>query len=200
MPTGYTADFEKQDVSFEEFVWKCVRAFGAFIHQRDEPLNAPLRKPEISTYHRDEIAKSEQELIKYQTISLEDVQKTLDKEYNEGVKFATEAIQNKNLLLQRYSKVLKQVKNWNAPSPDHEGFKKFMIRQLEDSIKFDSNTQYYFERLSQKKQSAEEYLKLKIEEIKHNIKYHTEHWERDQENYKKLITWIDQLEDSVPRK
>ena len=42
MPTGYTvALYEGKDVTFEDFVMGCSRAFGALISLRDEP-NAPI--------------------------------------------------------------------------------------------------------------------------------------------------------------
>ena len=38
MPTGYTLDlYNGKDITFEEFVLKCARAFGALIDMRDEP-------------------------------------------------------------------------------------------------------------------------------------------------------------------
>ena len=39
MPTGYTIDlYEGKEVTFEEFVMKCARAFGALISVNYPPL------------------------------------------------------------------------------------------------------------------------------------------------------------------
>ena len=46
MPTGFTSEVaERDDFTFQDFVWKCVRAFGAFMHMRDESSDAELTMP-----------------------------------------------------------------------------------------------------------------------------------------------------------
>ena len=68
MPTGYTLElYDGKDITFEEFVLKCARAFGALINMRDEPRDAPIpERFEPSYYHLKELikAKSGQKKLK----------------------------------------------------------------------------------------------------------------------------------------
>ena len=64
MPTGYTA-YVQEGATFEEFVWRCARNFGALVTMRDEPTDVPV--PDAFTpskYHLEQIAVLEQEIIR----------------------------------------------------------------------------------------------------------------------------------------
>lgn len=53
MPTGYTAGILDGEINtFEEFAKTCMRAFGATIHMRDEPLSKTYEPEKTSDYHK----------------------------------------------------------------------------------------------------------------------------------------------------
>lgn len=64
MPTGYTAAITDKDISFEQFVWDCARAFGALVLQRDDAIGSPIKLPEPSPYNRDRLVEIKSEIEK----------------------------------------------------------------------------------------------------------------------------------------
>lgn len=136
MPTGYTADIAN-DISFKQFAMQCARAFGACVTMRDDPFDAEIPVFEPSdTYSKwcDE-----------KRAELDVVMKMTDEEIIARQKADIEKIANDNIertkknevLRIKYLGMLSDVHNWVPPSEDHEGLKKFMIEQIEESIKFD---------------------------------------------------------------
>lgn len=198
MPTGYTYKVGEQDLSFEEFVWSCARAMTPFIHMRDDSSNAEIRMPTKSSYHAEGLVKAQQELTELHKMSLEAAAALSLSEWESTQKTAREGIEKRNVMLNRYNKMLDQVKAWTPPTSDHDGMKRFMIEQLEDSIKFDCGGSYYQEMLDKPKLSPEEWLKNKIDDAKHDCKYHAEHLKNDEEHFDQNIKWINELMKSVP--
>ena len=46
MPTGYTAIIEDDpNCTFEQYLMRCARAFGATVTMRDDPLDKPALAP-----------------------------------------------------------------------------------------------------------------------------------------------------------
>src|SRR5665213_2401224 len=64
MPTGYTSKlYEGKDQSFNEFVMRCARAFGALITMRDDPSDAPIPDEfTADSYYSERIATTTREL------------------------------------------------------------------------------------------------------------------------------------------
>ena len=109
MPSYYTADIcNEKDISFQEFALKCARAFGAFVHMRDEPLNTTLSRPTLSDYHTNEIKNIENEFALFLKSSTEqrkkmfEIEKRIEKnreerELNKIFKISNVTIINNNL-------------------------------------------------------------------------------------------------------
>lgn len=201
MPSGYTAIFEEREPSFEEFVWKCARAMGAFIHMRDDSLDAPIRLPkenEFCSYHEDSLKRSVSNLEKYSKMSLEQAQILMNKDYDKMVADAKESIAKKDILRKRYKNVLAKVNAWNPPTKDHDNFKKFMTDQITQSIDWDCDTSYWTEKLLAPRQTAKEWLSDMITQAQHDIEYHTKHLAEDKVRNKERSDWISALVESVP--
>lgn len=50
MATGYTCGIvDGTTKTFKEFAFKCIRAFGAAAHMRDEPISKPFKLQTVST-------------------------------------------------------------------------------------------------------------------------------------------------------
>lgn len=136
MPTGYT-DKIKDGQSFDDFVLKCTRAFGATIMQRDEPMSQrpKLRQPsEYGTKRLDE--------ARQRTWELTDMDQTgIDKQCAAAHKQALESWERlqegSRQTRAAYIAMQDLVITWVPPSPDHVEFKEFMLKQIADSIKWD---------------------------------------------------------------
>jgi len=196
MPTAYTAAID-EDISFERFVMRCARAMGACIMLRDESLDVEIPESfKASEYNLKELQKAEIELAKLQQISIKDADKEAKKEYDAEVIIAKEFTDRKNALKAKYQKMLRRVYVWQVPSEDHVGLKEFMIKQIQESIDFDCNTNYYTENIPKLK-SGIEWLNSKIKRTFNDINYHTNAQMKKEELTISRNLWLKQLRDSL---
>lgn len=140
MPTGYTADVADGKITeFKDFALQCARAFGAYVHMRDDPGDAPLRPDEPSSYYTEALPKAVEEVKRLRSLTdeewrdewLADLQRR-STEYRDAIARVSET-------RTRYEAMLAAVQSWTPPSPDHSELKQFMVEQLTKSIDFDCN-------------------------------------------------------------
>lgn len=198
MPTGLTSKiYEGKDITFKEFAISCARTFGAFIHQRDEPLDAPIRKREPDTYYLKELEKAKKDLADFLTNP--PTEDSLAKEYEEKVermrKEDAEINKNKQELKARYEAMLKKVQDWNPPTSDHENLKNFMIKQLNESIDFDCHVYDQVDRFLTKEQYIKDGLSsIHLEKL---VEYYQEQWDKQIESCNNVNKWIEELVNSL---
>ncbi|WP_382307342.1 hypothetical protein [Herbiconiux sp. UC225_62] len=138
MPTGYTADlYDGKEVSFAEFAMTCSRAFGALVLLRDEPLDAPVPEFKVDDYFTQRLEKAESAIATGYARSMRDWAALEEKARTEANEAREAYFDRQAQILDRYENMLAQVRAWEAPTSEHEGLKKFMIEQLEESIRFD---------------------------------------------------------------
>jgi len=126
MPTGYTLDlYDGKDITFEEFVLKCARAFGALIDMRDEPMDAPIpERFEPSDYHLKELEIAKKRLKEIKKWNEERAEQEAERAYQEALKRREEFIKKNKLIRKRYEDMLSKVQKWKLPTSDHEDLKK----------------------------------------------------------------------------
>ena len=191
MPTGYTTDiYDGKDVSFRDFALNCARAFGACVMQRDDPADEkPKIMPEES-YHAEQLKK------------LGKFKKPTKAEFENYIKTKIadrkETIEEKKKLQKAYNRKIKEAQDWNPPTPEHEGLKKFMIQQLTDSMDFDCNYDYHESELNKlSKMTYDDYFEQQKQNHKWMIKYHTEYLEKDLNAIRQRNKWIQDLYNSL---
>ena len=192
MPSGYTENiYYGKEVAFKDFALGCARAFGACVMQRDDPADAkPKIMPEES-YHTEELKK------------LKKFEKPTEAQFKSYVKKTIadnkKSIKEKNELKKRYSDILEKAKNWQPPTKEHEGLKKFMIGQLTDSMSFDCGglDHYEHELKVVSAMTYKDYVTKKLAEHNRHIEYHKEYEARDLNNIKQRNKWIKNLYDSL---
>jgi hypothetical protein len=196
MPTGYTCDIEK-GITFNEFIMKCARAFGACIEMRDAPSNTKIPKEfKPSNYHKQELKDTLKKLAKIEKMSVNEATKMAKKECQERVKEHKEIIRDKIILKNKYNKMLNDVNDWTPPSKDHIGLKDFMQQQIKESIKFDCDITYY-EKNSPILMTGEQWKKMRIEILTDDIKYHTRLYTEEVQKTQERNCWIKQLRESL---
>jgi hypothetical protein len=199
MATGYTYYVAEKDVSFEEFVWHCARAFGPFMHMRDDRAIAPIRMPDTDYYYKESLLKAQSNLQMYSNMSLEEAEILSQKEYDTSLKNIKEALLKSQLISARYNNMLEKVICWDPPSKEHQGLKTFMIEQLQNSIKHDCDTSYYSCSINNlTKLPASKWLKDKILEEKNDIRNYSERIAKEEKDIQFSIDWINNLKNSVP--
>lgn len=144
MPTGYTAGIGNGSItSFGQYAKNCARAFGAFIHLRDDP-NAPLTdKIEPDSYYTRRIYELEKELSDFQSKSEKDLVDEFNIYKSDTINRISKSIEEDLILQNKYEAMLALAKQFKAPTPQHEEYAKFIVKQLESSISFDCDTSGY---------------------------------------------------------
>lgn len=139
MPTGYTARLnDGRPTTFPEFAMDCARAFGALIEMRDEAPGAPIpERFEPSPFYAlmAEEARARIAEIAYWD-DAEAQRQALAACVAEGRRIAERNAESV-AVRGRYEAMLAQARAWRPPTPDHFELRKFMISQLEESIRFD---------------------------------------------------------------
>jgi len=195
MPTGYTADI-KDGISFEQFVMNCARAFGALMDMRDLPASAPIpERFEPSSYHMDKLADARRQLAHYEGMSAEDVLEVSAAEYQEEEQHRKQRLQENKKTLEGYLGMLDQVRLWVVPTEEHAGLKEFMIKQLEESIRWDDSTEYLS--TPTPKILGTEWLEGKKSKALSDIAYHKKHYEAEVKRTEQRNAWISALRASL---
>lgn len=195
MPTGYTADI-KDGISFEQFALNCARAFGALLPMRDLPSSAEIpERFEASPYHLDKLTEARNILRWYEGFSEDEARSGAANEYEQGEHNRKRRLCENQNVLECYEAMLRQVQGWEPPSGDHAELKSFMVKQIEESIKWDDSSEYLSKPTAQL--SATEWLESKKAEVLRDIEYHKAQWAAEVERTEKRNTWLKQLRDSL---
>ena len=193
MPSGYTAAIAN-DISFKEFVMNCARAFGACIELRDSPNKEIPERFYPSDYHLKEIERITKDIEELEALSEAELTKRCEEEYIESEKSRLDTIEKKNLLLEKYNKMLNKVHSWNVSS-EYDGLKNFMIKQIEESIHWDCDVSYY----STPKEKIECYTWYteKKDTLTRMIEYHEKEYEEEVKRVEERNQWIKGLRNSL---
>jgi len=104
--------------------------------------------------------------------------------------------QNKNR--ERLNAMRAKVNKWSAPSKDHAGLKKFMAEQIEETIRFDGNSDYYEKELAELVQkSGAIWRKEKIAACIRDIDYHSKEHRAEVDRCNERTQWVKQLRESL---
>ena len=199
MPTGYTADIEN-DITFEDYVLGCARAFGATMHQRDDNMkDKPKLRNIESSYHVDALSRAKTEVAKLEAMrGVNDRTAFGKKVIKEEEAFNQEYFNKKVSLRNKYEAMLQKAYNWFPPTPDHENLKKFMIEQITTSIDFDCDTKYAMDRLTElsKANPLDKYNDALRRAYK-DVEYHETELMKERERNADANKWISALYDSL---
>ena len=186
MPTGYTADVGDGKVTdFRAFALGCARAFGACIMQRDDPINEPPKHRQPSTWNAEQLVEAQKEADRLSTITLAMAEAESAKEYEECLRFYEESRKRSAEINARYEAMIAKVKAYTPPTPDHEGYKKFMLEQLTISLESDFGPPV--------KLSALDWLSTARERAARSILYHTKANAEELKRFEDSNKWIDAL-------
>jgi len=145
---------------------------GACIDMRDEPMDAPIpERFEPSDYSSKKIAEIEMELARLKAMSTEEASQAAKADYAAEIQRNSEAIQKAVDLRNKYQAMLAQVVGWEPPTSDHAGLKKFMLEQLQESMRFDCAEDYYRDH-APTLLSGERWKAAHIDKCKRDIAYH----------------------------
>jgi len=132
MPTGYTAMIEDDDCTdAREYVKKCSRAFGLFIHQRDDSLSADPTYPEVEDSYY--VSALDRARVKLATVNAWDEEDILDAhaEYLSDAEASNaRSVAKANRINGNYEKILADLAKWEPLDETSQNIKKFAIDQI----------------------------------------------------------------------
>lgn len=137
MSTAYTAVI-KDGATFEQFMMRCARAMGGCIAMRDDPLDATIpERFEPSSYYAKRREEQRAGLNALHAMTPAEAEVAAAREYAEACASHKQRAEDRATLLNQYNAMLAQVVQWTPPTAEHEPFKEFMLKQIQQSIEFD---------------------------------------------------------------
>ena len=203
MPTGYTAGIIDGEIkTFDQFAKKCMRAFGATIHMRDEPMDKEYEPREPSSYHTDKIQEIKNEIEKIESLSNDEIVQLRTDELRSEIKRQSEAIKKNKKTEKKLRRMLNDVQDWNPPSENHTGFKNFMIEQLEKTIEFDCGISWQESALKKAEEQITsivgEFERERIlQKLNKDLEYHQAEHQKKVERCEQANEWVQKLVESL---
>jgi hypothetical protein len=201
MPTGYTASIhDGEPVTGKQFILACARNFGAFIHLRDERMDAELTLPSApdNSFYEKNLAEAKHQLKMAEAMTVEEAQKMAEESYNGSILHMKKVIADKKVISERYNKVLVEVEAWTPPTDEHQNLKDFAINQLKLSMNSDCGMDYWEEQLKTlKKSTGEEFREERIKYMQREVTYYERSLQERLESHQGKIEWIETLFEAV---
>ena len=197
MPTGYTAAI-KDDISFEDFVLRCARAFGSCVHQIDSNASERPKLRTPNEYYKEKLKEAETLLETLNKMGgsnrIEYGKSEIQKDIDDFRKNMNDVI----LLKTKYENMLNSINNWTPPTPEHIELKKFMIDQITQSIKFDCNVSYYIEKLDKlSKENPLDRYNMNLNRVISDIKFFEDSCNEELSKVSEANKWILDLYSSL---
>lgn len=201
MPTGYTADLcDGKDVSFEGFALNCARAFGALVSLRDEPDAEIPDEFKVDEYYVKKFEEAKEELEKAESMTDEEFAEEAKQFYEHEKDRFTTLINDALTTRKRYENMLEQVEQWEPPTEKHVELKKFMIDQLNESIRFDTSTSFYEEVLAELSlETVEEARANRLKIYGDNFNRRKAKLEEQKAIMKERSEWVSELRKSLKK-
>lgn len=200
MPTGYTSAIE-DGIDFKNFTLQCARAFGACLSQRDDKQGPELKMDEPSDYYEEALKEAKEEYNRVIKMNKTEIENFYQSRLDSAMANLRIDTSEKTDLLNKYKAMLNQVKNWTPPTKDHENLKKFMIEQIESSIKFDCSpnmSSYYQQEVTEILSKTPNQLHAdRIKSLAKNIEYNEKHHNEEVERCRKNNEWKKSLIESL---
>ena len=197
MANGYTWGVRDGTVtSFREFAIQCARAFGANILMRDMSAGAPVPTYEPSTYHKEALERAKADLYDAEWMTIEEIGLMLEAKREEKAQRRIEVAKEAAATKERYEAMLVKVRAWTPPTPDHMEMKTWMLKQIQESIEFESDplsNDFY----NVPEKTAAEYRAKLVASAKWDVDYHKKGWDEEQENTRKCNEWNKALFESL---
>lgn len=197
MPTGYTAGIENGSItSAKDFIMLCAKNFGACIDMRDEPLNTPIPEQfEGSSYYAKSLKEAESTLKIWNDMKLEDACIKYDVEIKSENDRAEKQISEQLEQYKTYRKILREVRDWNPPTSEHEGLKKFAIDQI--NMCADADISYWQDKIDKGHKPFDEWWDDKIKSTEEEIKRYKKEVDEEKKRTESRNNWIKQLRESL---
>jgi hypothetical protein len=188
MPTGYTAIIEERaDLTFREFALRCARGMGACIMQRDDPMDDLPKAPEASDHHIKTLTGAQARLVELRGLSTEGVRALWQADMESNEKRNAEQVAKCAEVKRRYDAMRAHVEAWKPPTKDHDGFRRFMLEQI-DACHSDWAPYLY-----KSAPTPGDWLAAQLKSAEWDVEYRTKEHAGELERAASRKSWIDAL-------
>jgi hypothetical protein len=200
MPTGYTHSIEK-GITFKEYALSCAKAFGACVSMRDDPPDAEIPEEfKVDDYHLKRIEESKKQLYDFKNMSLAKQIKLFEDFKSNSIETSKKYIDERTQLKEKYNAMLKKVRKFKAPSPDHVEFKLFMESQIVKSIEWDCDVEYYVKAIYKvKDMKFDDWYNDEISTLEKSIESNQIHYAEEIARIDQRNRWIKQLRNAIDK-
>ena len=202
MPTGYTDGILKGTTkTFPDFAKKCMWAFCIHLKEVSTDKYEP-RKP--SDYYPKELKKAERHLKMIENYSDKQIVSLAKKRLMESKRAYIGYIKTAENNRKKLKKILSEINVWYPPTDEHLNFKKFMLEQIDTTMRFDGDSKYYQEELEKIEQrikdiKADTSRTEMFERANGDVEYHKKHLDEDIKNCEATNKWVDDLMKSLKK-
>lgn len=193
MPTGYTAAIA-DGIDFKTYAMNCARAFGACISLRDEPAGVEIPEFQPTDYHITWLAQERERLAKLRAMTPGEADTAALRDYLDECERRVKRVRENDALRAKYEAMLQQVNIYQAPTPEHAGFKKFMAEQIEESLRFDCGRLFNDEL---KQLSGADWLAAQLADAERGIAYHEQQHVEEVQRVARRNAWVKALRESL---
>lgn len=203
MPTGYTSGIlDGKITTFEQFTKTCMRAFGATIHMKEDSLDREYVPREVDSYYFESIEKWTNILKEIESASDDEILSKKEKELDAQISHYREKIKHAEEYGIKLQEIKTKTEHWIPPTEDHANLKKFMLEQLDMTIKSDCDASYYIDGLNR---AYNESFNLDVDRIrneyikdaKSNLEFSKENLEKEMCRVNDSNKWVEQLLNSI---
>ncbi len=187
MPTGYTEKlYDGHNQTFSEFVLRCARAFGALISMRDDSLEKTIPDEFVPyKWYQEQRVQAEERLNRARNWTSEEAELAAAQYHAQNVAGIKKSNAVNYARWERYHSMLTEVKRWTPPSPEYVELKEFMIKQLDDSMKYDCYTMEIPVCMS-----GESYRQREIMQAEKDIAYHIKENDLEVNRAQEKTNWV----------
>ena len=138
-------------------------------------------------------------------MSDEKIVEDFNTQLGEDLKYHQTKMEEDKRNLEKLNSMLESAKSWIPPTEDHQPFRRFMIEQIETTIKVDGDPSYHVNKMVEIKKQMEEginpkeYREETIQEIKSQISYHETEYQKELVRCKDSNDWMDKFFESIKK-
>lgn len=196
MPTGYTAQLMEKGQTFEEFVMLCARAMGACVMMRDDDMSTPIpQKFEPSPWYQERLEAEKTVLRGLLLMTPEEQMAFGERKKVEAIESHSKWLERERAQNKRLVEMHHKVSDWQPPTEDHQGLKRFMLEQLTTSL---NDTRYIEMALvTAQNQEPAEYYRLAVEASRRMVAQYEKHGQEEIDRVKCRNDWLEKLRESL---
>lgn len=195
--TGFTQIIEDHDdVTFEQYLWRCARGMMAFVRERESGLDAQVPLEVVPQPFYEEWLTSERErLAELESLTLDGAANAMAEENAERLRKHQEYDAERRKRCRQYDKMRDQVVKWQPPTPEHEGLKEVMLEQIEISM---PDHEREADELPVAATDPAKWRDERIEHARQEVKRREESLSKEHERCRKATEWIQALHKQIP--